>query len=1533
MIAIGLRFRWALSAVFAILVALAVSITAASAAQNVVVEEGPIWNEPRIMDGRVYAIDSFGDSVVVGGTFTSIRNAPSESVDIAQSFLFKFDVSTGQIDTAFAPQIDAEVEGVAISSDGASVYVGGDFVTVNGETRQRLVKLSMVDGSIDPTFVANANNEVKDIALTSDSLIVGGRFRSINGTTRERLAAVDLTTGAVLASFDLPITDSRYEFAEYVQELDASDDENWLVVGGNFQTIDGQSREQIAVIDISGASAAVADWKTDRFVPDCVEVYLDTYIRGIDIAPDSTFFVVNTTGAYGSVGELCDTSTRWELPPTLTGTGLEPTWTNYTGGDTHWAAHITDAAVYVGGHQRWENNAYPTPGGNDDGPGSVERYGIAALDPLTGVPLSWNPGKDRGRGAEAIYSTDDYLFIGSDTVLFNGVVRQRLAVLPSAGGTPNPAPERIELPADLNIAVPGGDLLRVGYDGATFGSSSVVSGPGVDGIDWTGVRDGFVQLGELIYFGEAGAYFERSYDGTSFGTPTNLSTSVGYVDLNYDLTPYDQPYGVDTTDVATYSAGRIFYTRTDDTKLFWRWYSLESGIIGGVQEVAAGGDWSDAVAIDTIGDWMYAAWGDGNLYRMYVRGGVVDFLNKQLVDDGSSGIDWASVTALFSVQGSGSVPPLPPPDPLACDDLASPWLAEYFPNLTLGSIPMSVRCEAVIDNNWASGSPSDLGVDSNSFSARWTRDLTIDADQVLEFTARAADGMRIFVDGALVMDEWRQQAPTTYVALSDTLTAGTHEIVVEYFHGGGRGVAEVAIAILEPPPPPAACDDPGLPWTAEYFASKTVGGNADTVRCEAAIDYDWALGSPAGTGLGVDNFSARWSRDVTFSEPSTLDFQATTDDGIRIFVDGTVVMDEWRDQTATTFTAETGELAAGTHEVVVEYYEGVDDAVAQVSYTVVAVPLPDVTPANGEVDVPVGGQVFVAPDVVLSGTATDDVGVTKVKVAVRNKVDKTWLQADGVTFAVKYVAVPATLDTPGGTLTGWSFPVSLPDGSYTVVLKAFDAAGNVDPTPPWVSFILDTASPDVTPANGEVDVPVGGQVFVVPDVVMSGTATDDVGVKKVRVAIRNKVDKTWLQPDGVTFAIEYASFPATLDTPNGTLTGWSFSVSLPDGSYAVKPKAFDTSGNADPTPPWISFVVDSTSPDVAPANGEVDVPVGGQVFVAPDVVLSGTATDDVGVTKVKVAVRNKVDKTWLQADGVTFAVKYVAVPATLDTPGGTLTGWSFPVSLPDGSYTVVLKAFDAAGNVDPTPPWVSFILDTASPDVTPANGEVDVPVGGQVFVVPDVVMSGTATDDVGVKKVRVAIRNKVDKTWLQPDGVTFAIEYASFPATLDTPNGTLTGWSFSVSLPDGSYAVKPKAFDTSGNADPTPPWISFVVDSTSPDVAPANGEVDVPVGGQVFVVPDVVISGTATDDVGVKKVRVAIRNKVDKKWLQADGVTFALEYASLPATLDTPNGTVTGWTFSVSLPDGSYAVKPKAFDTSGNADPTPPWISFIVDTS
>jgi PA14 domain len=118
-------------------------------------------------------------------------------------------------------------------------------------------------------------------------------------------------------------------------------------------------------------------------------------------------------------------------------------------------------------------------------------------------------------------------------------------------------------------------------------------------------------------------------------------------------------------------------------------------------------------------------------------------------------------------------------------------------------------------------------------------------------------------------------------------------------------------------------------WKASYFANQTLAGTAAGERCEAAVNYDWGLAGPTGVGVGTDNFSVRWVKTQNFSA-GTHTFTATADDGVRVYLDGTLVIDHWKDQSATTYTA-TRSVTAGNHELKVEYYENGGDAVAKVA--------------------------------------------------------------------------------------------------------------------------------------------------------------------------------------------------------------------------------------------------------------------------------------------------------------------------------------------------------------------------------------------------------------------------------------------------------------------------------------------------------------------------------------------------------------------------------------------------------------------------
>jgi hypothetical protein len=1264
----------------------------ADANQSVVPGTFPLANQPRVMDGRIYAIDTRGDTVIVGGTFTRIR--PASGTEIAQRGIFKFNVGTGQIDMAFRPTLNGNVEGMKFSPDGQFVYAAGSFTTVNGVTRNRVVKLNAATGAVDPTFDPNANNLVRDLDLSNGRVVIGGDFRRVSGQIRERLAMLDPTTGAPLSSFNLPVTVSRDEFGPYVIELETSADGRWLVIGGNFVDVAGAERHQLAVIDLSGATATVADWSTDGYVNDCASVYNDTWIRGIDISPDNKYFVVNTTGAFFGNQSLCDTATRWELPPAMSGDGLLPTWINHSGGDTHWAAHITDAAVYLGGHQRWENNPNPSPGGDNDGPGAVSRPGIAAVDPYTGVALSWNPTRDRGRGVEAFADTPNHLFIGSDTVLFNNVVRQRLAVLPTAGGFVNPAPVKINLPINLRLSIDG-NLYSTTFDGTTFGPRTLVSGPGVDGIDWTQVRDGFVQNGSLVYFGPDSAYFRRSISGNTFGSPTNLSTSVGYVDADFNLTPYDQPYGVTETVAAAYDQGRIYYTKSNDSRLFWRWYSIESGIIGGQEYLSSGVNFSNARTMEVAGNWLYVAMNDGSLNRAALRpGGGIDLTTWTLVDSGASGIDWLNVDAMFATQAPGGPIIIPEPGPLVCNDPSLPWKAVYHANMTLNS-PASQRCEAAVDFNYGTGAPPGTMLGPNQYSIRFTRTLNVAEGTRLRVTGGSDDGIRIFIDGVAIIDDWVDRGFTSRTVETGPLAAGDHEIRVEYYENGGD--ARV-LATFEPLVADPVCTDPGLPWAASYFSNQSLSGTPTTQRCEDTIDDDFGDGSPTGAGVGPDNFSIRYRQTITLTDPKVLRITGGSDDGIRVYVDGQAVIDDWFDRGFSERTIDTDTLPAGDHEIRVEYYENAGGAAVKAIVEVIDPPsctdpnqpwlarwygnttlsgapatircedvIDDDFGLGGPPGVAVGADFFSArwtrtytlsaPRILRITGGSDD--------GIRIYVDGDLVMDDWFDRAFS----ERTVDTN-----------TLPAGNHQIVVEYYEGAIDARVK----ALIQEIVPPDNTAPNATITTPTAGQVVTTSSVSMTGTTTDNLAVGTVDVGIRNTATNEWLQSDG-TFAPTFASRNATLDTPGATSANWSLSVTLPDGAFEASVGATDAAGIVDASRALRNFSVNTTPVDTEPADGTITFPANNAVLNDPTPTFTGGATDNVGVGPVEVSIRNVATGQWMRPDG-TFQAAFVAIPVTVASPGATSTTWEYTptVNMPNAQYRVEVRARDTSNNLDPT---------------------------------------------------------------------------------------------------------------------------------------------------------------------------------------------------------------------------------------------------------
>jgi hypothetical protein len=128
------------------------------------------------------------------------------------------------------------------------------------------------------------------------------------------------------------------------------------------------------------------------------------------------------------------------------------------------------------------------------------------------------------------------------------------------------------------------------------------------------------------------------------------------------------------------------------------------------------------------------------------------------------------------------------------------------------------------------------------------------------------------------------------------------------------------------------------PFSAQYYTLNIKKKTFDKLlltRTDSVIDFDWGTGSPDPL-IPSDNFGARWTGTINVPANATYSFTAVTDDGIRVWIDGTQVLNKWINQPPTTYTF-TKSLKTGKHTIRVDYYELSGGATAKLSWKVAQV--------------------------------------------------------------------------------------------------------------------------------------------------------------------------------------------------------------------------------------------------------------------------------------------------------------------------------------------------------------------------------------------------------------------------------------------------------------------------------------------------------------------------------------------------------------------------------------------------------------------
>lgn len=239
------------------------------------------------------------------------------------------------------------------------------------------------------------------------------------------------------------------------------------------------------------------------------------------------------------------------------------------------------------------------------------------------------------------------------------------------------------------------------------------------------------------------------------------------------------------------------------------------------------------------------------------------------------------------------------------------WTGEYFNNLTLTGSPVLTRDDGpTLDFTWEDGPGP--GVSADNWSARWQRTDTYTAG-TYRLTVTGDDGVRVIVDGGLVLNAWVDQPPTTYFT-DVALSAGSHTVRVDLYDTSNAATVKLTIQDVATIP---------QGWQGEYFNNKTLSGSPARTRNDGEnIAFEWnasAPGSPFPGVIGNDNFSVRWTRQIDFAE-GVYQFTTVSDDGVRLYVDGQLILDFWINQAPTVHSANK-QMTAGQHTVVLEYFE------------------------------------------------------------------------------------------------------------------------------------------------------------------------------------------------------------------------------------------------------------------------------------------------------------------------------------------------------------------------------------------------------------------------------------------------------------------------------------------------------------------------------------------------------------------------------------------------------------------------------------
>ncbi|MBD8028604.1 glucosaminidase domain-containing protein [Ureibacillus sp. Re31] len=240
---------------------------------------------------------------------------------------------------------------------------------------------------------------------------------------------------------------------------------------------------------------------------------------------------------------------------------------------------------------------------------------------------------------------------------------------------------------------------------------------------------------------------------------------------------------------------------------------------------------------------------------------------------------------------------------------SSKWNATFYSNGNLTGKEVKSTYDSV-DFNWQRNSPIS-GIPSDNFSAKFTKTFTLD-EGIYNFRVYANDGVRIYVDGKLLINEWNNDQGLKFFAKPTYLASGSHKVEIHYKEL--VGLAELRFEIDN-----LLRNDR---WYGMAFSNSNLTGNTALLGYQPQIpqlDFDWGWGSPA-SNIPKDNFSSLFQREINVEE-GAYNLRVWANDGVQVYVDGKLVIDEWDNNQGLKFFGKPVYLKKGTHKILIKYKE------------------------------------------------------------------------------------------------------------------------------------------------------------------------------------------------------------------------------------------------------------------------------------------------------------------------------------------------------------------------------------------------------------------------------------------------------------------------------------------------------------------------------------------------------------------------------------------------------------------------------------